>query len=87
MPKRRKHDSAFKFKVVMQIPTGEPVRPGSQPPVPRPRTASCTPGRRSKLERGPQVFGASDTALKQSEDKVAALERKVGATDDATMTS
>ena len=77
MPKRRKHDSAFKFKVVMQILTGElsVLEASRQYQI---KDSLLYTWKAQLLERGPQVFGASDTALKRSEDKVAALERKVG---------
>ena len=77
MPKRRKYDAAFKFKVVMEILTGDmSVMEASRHY--RIKDSLLYTWKAQFLERGPQLFDSNDTERKRSQDKVAALERKVG---------
>ena len=77
MPKRRKYDAAFKFKVVMEILTGDlSVMEASRHD--RIKDSLLYAWKAQFLERGPQLFVAKDAECKRSQDKLAALERKVG---------
>ena len=77
MPTRRKYTPAFKFKVVMEILTGEmSVMEASRHY--RIKDSLLYTWRAQFLERGAQVFDARDAQQKHKEEKIAALERKVG---------
>ena len=77
MPKRRKYDAAFKFKVVMEILTGDmSVMEASRHY--RIKDSLLYAWKAQFLERGPQLFDAKDAERERSQDKLAALERKVG---------
>lgn len=77
MPKRRKFDAAFTFKVVMEILTGElsVLEASRHYGV---KDSLLYTWKTQFIERGPQLFDPSDSQLKHSEDKIASLERKVG---------
>ena len=77
MPKRRKHDATFKFKVVMEVLTGDlSVMEASRHY--RIKDSLIYTWKAQFFERGPQLFDPGDAQLKRSQDKIAVLERKVG---------